>query len=524
MADAGRLKADVGRGLAWSATNNLSLRVAGLVVGVVLARLLTPEQFGIYAVGLTVQTVLMALADFGLSADLVRSVDPRRRAPTVASLGLVTGGTLTLVMCLSSGWLASALGSPDAAPVIAVLSWTLLLAGGGVVPFAMLLRRFEQKKLFVISAVDFVVGTTVTLTLFFLGAGVVALAIGRVVAQLSTLVLQFVLANERPRFSIDRAIVGSVIAFGVPVAAANLLSWGILGIDKVILVRMVGPVALGYYVLAFNISTWPMTAVGQVVRSVALPMFARIRGRYGGGTLACALAPTWTLALTGAAMLAALSGPLIEVVYGAKWLPAAQLLPPLAVFGAVRVAFDLVVSYLYARGYSLATMWVQVLWLVCLIGALVSGVSWLGMLGAAYAHLAVSVFIVVPAYLYILRVDRCDVTQLAKAAVTPVPIAVVVGFTAHLVASVVDHPVGALAAGIAAGLLVFVFVGMMWTRARVRELRAHLDDVSARPSPAAEPGQHRRSRSLHHRPRGGSRGHRRTRGRNVAARPLEESV
>ncbi len=62
--------------------------MGGLVVGIVLARLLAPEQFGVYAVALTVQSILITVADLGLSADLIRSDEPERIAPTVATLGL----------------------------------------------------------------------------------------------------------------------------------------------------------------------------------------------------------------------------------------------------------------------------------------------------------------------------------------------------------------------------------------------------------------------------------------------------
>jgi hypothetical protein len=78
----------VRRGLAWSAASNLILRFGSLAVGIVLARLLTPEQFGVYAVALTVQAVLITFADLGLSAGLVVSDDPDREVPTVAALGL----------------------------------------------------------------------------------------------------------------------------------------------------------------------------------------------------------------------------------------------------------------------------------------------------------------------------------------------------------------------------------------------------------------------------------------------------
>ena len=65
--------------------------MGNLVMSIVVARLVAPEAYGVFAVALTVWTVLSALSEFGLGADLVRARDPERRAPTVATLGVLIG-------------------------------------------------------------------------------------------------------------------------------------------------------------------------------------------------------------------------------------------------------------------------------------------------------------------------------------------------------------------------------------------------------------------------------------------------
>lgn len=84
------------RGAAWSGVGTIMLRLGSVVVGIVLARILTPDEFGVYAIALTVQGILMTMADLGLSAELIRSKDPERIAPTVATLGVMSGTLLTI--------------------------------------------------------------------------------------------------------------------------------------------------------------------------------------------------------------------------------------------------------------------------------------------------------------------------------------------------------------------------------------------------------------------------------------------
>jgi lipopolysaccharide exporter len=397
------------RGLSWSMLSSIALRAASFATGVVLARLLTPDQFGVYAVALTVQAILITMADLGLSAELIRCSDPVRRAPAVGLIGLATGSVLTVVMVVTAPAMSRVLGAPEASSVIALLAVTVLLAGAGVVPYAMLQRRFDQRTLFLIAAVDFAVSTAVTIGLLVAGRGVISLAIGRVAGQTSTLVLQYLCSGVRPSVRTDRATLVSTLRFCLPVGGANLLSWVLLNLDNVVIARAAGPVALGFYVLAFNISNWPMSVVGQVVRSIALPAFSRMPGtaapdpatgrRSPDVTLGRAVGFVAAVALPVGALLCLLATPVVSLVYGERWLPAAPVLVALGAFGAVRILFDLMAGYLLARGRAAATLIIQAVWCVTLIPALQIATHRHGIVGAGWAHVIVAAVVIVPAYL-----------------------------------------------------------------------------------------------------------------------------
>lgn len=469
---------DVRRGVAWSTLSSLALRAGGLAVGVVLARLLAPEQFGVYAIALAVQAVLMTLADLGLGVDLVRTEDPARIAPTVATLSLVCGTVLTALMMLTAHPLARLLDSPEAGTVIALLSFTLILSGAGVVPYAMLCRRFQQRQLFMIAVADFAVSTVVTILLVSAGWGVVSLAIARILAQAVTLGLQFVVSRTRPRYSFDRQIAGSVLRFGLPVAGANLLSWALLNIDTIVIAKVAGPMALGFYVLAFNISSWPMSAIGQVARSVALPTFARIPGRRDDRSLAVGISLTWALALPAGALLAVLSLPLIDVVYGSRWRPAVPVLAALGLFGALRVVFDLMAAYLLARGASGAVLRIQVIWFATLIPAMITGTHWFGIAGGGWAHLIVAVAITLPTYVVAVRRAGADIRLLSSAVWPPIVAAVPAALAGLAAARTIEPPALALLAGAIAG-------GTVYTALIVRWLRTVLHTVTQSSSPTS---------------------------------------
>ncbi|WP_454851949.1 oligosaccharide flippase family protein [Promicromonospora soli] len=474
MGDNLPLSGQVARALRWSTTGTVAVRLGNLGLGIVIARIVSPEEFGLYAIALTVQSVVMALADLGLSADLVRSPDFARRTGPVAVLGLVTGGSLAVAAAISAPALATAMGGPGAAGPIAILAGTFLIAGLGVVPFATLQRRLDQRGLFRSNAVDFGVGAVVTLVLAAFGHGLIGLAVGRVAGQVCGVVVQFWLTRTVLRFSWDTKVARSVLAFGLPVAAANLLSWVLLSVDRVVLGNTAGAVELGYYVLAANISTWPMTLVGQALRSVTLPAFSQVRQR-AKAALVPLLGPVWWAVAAAAAMLAALAHPIVVLVYGSRWEPAAQILVPLAVVGAVRVVADVLAGYLYALGRSRGVLVVQVVWLTALIPAVVVGARVGGSVGVAVAQAVVSVAVLVPAYLVLLRRSRDQVGALAYALAVPGTAAAGAVVAGMLVADRVgDLLLGGLLGG-ATTLTVYAAATLAWVIPRWRAVRAALD-------------------------------------------------
>ncbi|HLT60056.1 MAG TPA: oligosaccharide flippase family protein, partial [Microlunatus sp.] len=311
---------EVGRGLGWSTLSNLVLRVGNFVVSLIMARLIAPEEFGVFAVALTVWSVLSTLAEFGLGSDLVRARDPQRRIPTVATLGLLTSGVLAAGMALSAGPLAAAFRSPGATPVIMVMSIGLAIFGFSIVPAAMLQRAFRQRTLFAVNGTALILSASTLTVLAWLGFGPMALAIGQVTTQLVT-VAGLYLATRLPlRLGLDRRIAAESAGFCLPLAVANLLSWLLISIDNLVVARTLSQVELGLYVLAFNVSSWPMSAIGQSIRVVALPAFARLESRADQGrALAVAVGPVWAVALLVGTGLAALAQPVIGLLYGERW-------------------------------------------------------------------------------------------------------------------------------------------------------------------------------------------------------------
>jgi lipopolysaccharide exporter len=467
-APAEHLGGRVRRGLAWGFISSITMRLATLTLGITLARLLTPEVFGAFAVALTVQTILINFADLGMSADLIRSREWQRRAPTVSSISLLAGGLLSAAMIAGAPALASSLGSDQAAPVIAVMSLSLVIAAAGVAPFATIQREFQQSRYFVIVLTSFLLGSGLTVVLIiFFGWGAMALAVGKLVEQVCSVGLQFALTRTKPRLGFDRSVARSALAFGLPVCGANALSWLVLNVDYIVIGRTAGAVTLGLYVLAFNVSSWPVSALVQAVRNVALPGFSRLDGPNSAKSFVSSFALVLTAGLLVGVLLATLAIPTVTFVYGPKWLGSAGALGVLAVFGAIRVVFDLMATFLIARGASKPVLLVQIGWVVALVPAMVVGVQTGGLVGAGVAHLVVAFTVVLPAYMFALHRQGVPFLALVRAAAPPVGAGLVAATAVWATTQATDAPWQALVLGSAVGILVYIALLQRWLRSRL---------------------------------------------------------
>ena len=462
----------VSRGLGWSLGSSVVLRVGNLLLSIVIARLVAPEAYGVFAVALTVWTVLSALSEFGLGANLVRSRDPQRRAPTVATLGAVIGLLASVAMALGASAIADAFRSPDSTGVLLVMALVPALFGLTIVPAALLQRSYRQRALFVVNGAGLVVSAATIVSLTLSDVGPTALAWGQVGSQVTVLLGLHIAARHRPRFGFDRAHARESLAFSAPLAVANLVSWLLITLDNVIVSRELSPVALGFYVLAFNVSSWPMSAIGQAVRVVALPAFADTespRQRNDG------LVRSMGLVVLAAGFmglgLATLAGPVVDVLYGGRWAPAATALAGLAVFGATRVVLDLVATFLIAAGDTRQVLVVQLVWLAVMVPAMVVAVREWGLAGAGWVHVAVAVLVVIPAYAHCLRRAGVEVGRLARACVVPllalVPAVAVCWWVGH------SQLPGAVAVLVGGGCAVALYLAPLlpWCRQRLEELR-----------------------------------------------------
>jgi lipopolysaccharide exporter len=477
------LGGQVRRGAVWGGLSSFVLRLASFGLGVIIARLVAPSEFGVFAVALTVHAIIVNVSEIGVSAYLIRDDgDPDHTAPTVMTIALVSSSLLALTMVICAPWLAGTLGATGAAGPIRVMSLTVVIAGVSAVPNALLIRAFRQDKRFVAEAMNFIVSSGLVILLAVGGAGAFALAWSRVAGQVASAALLILLAPKRYRPGFRRDKARHLIRFGLPLAGANIIGYSIYNCDYITVGRSLGAVQLGLYTLAFNISGWPSGVLSSIVDSVAMPAFARVR--YDRERLpqflSTAVSTLVAIALPVSALTLALAGPIVSSVYGAQWSGAASALALLALFGAVRVPNELFANVIVALGRPRALFLVQIAWIVCLVPVMIVGVDRWGIAGAAVAHVAVAGGVVLPSYVLILRAAAgVGVRDLIRSVVPVVVGSVLAAVVAHVTAMRMSGHWSGLLAGAAVGALTYLVVTGPWLLRLLRQTRELWGGVEA---------------------------------------------
>ena len=327
------LKAKALKGVLWNLVEVLGTQGTAFLVFVLLARLLAPAAFGLVALAGTVIMVLTIFVEAGFSTAIVRSEEVTdSKLNTAFWIGVGVALLLVLGLSLSAGWVASLYGTPELTPVLRALAWIMLFGSLSAVHTALLVRKLDFRSKALRRLVAVVAGGIAGVVLALLDYGVWALVGKQAVEGLVDCLVVWRTSPWRPGLEMTRKDARELFGFGKNMVGSSLVTFLNRSADDMIIGVFLGPVALGYYAVAYRANVAVTEVALRATSRTAVPVFAKLQAEperlreayYAALEFAALVACPVFLGLSATAPEVCL------VMFGAEWAPSVA---PMQVLG-----------------------------------------------------------------------------------------------------------------------------------------------------------------------------------------------
>jgi PST family polysaccharide transporter len=377
------------RGMRWAALSQLLAQVAMYGSFIVLARILTPAEYGTVALATMAVGFVAILNELGMAAALIQRQDLKPGHLHAAFVSnMAVGLTLAAGMFLAAPAIAAFFKNAEVAPLLQCLALGFPIVALNVVPRALMEKALRFKALGAVEAGAAIANGGLAIGLALSGFGVWSLVYGTLTGYFVQLIAVWAVSGFKPGTRFSGTEFKELFSFGASVLGTRLFSYFNGNVDTMIVGRVLGAAPLGVYSLAYKLVTMPMLKVSHVVLRVAYPAFARmqhddeaLRRNYMRltSTLALLIFPL----LAGMAVLAP---ELITTVFGPKWLPAAQVTQILCLVGAFKAMVCSIGTIFLCKGRPDIELKLNIYGAIKLPIFLIVGSHW-GVTGVATAYL-----------------------------------------------------------------------------------------------------------------------------------------
>jgi O-antigen/teichoic acid export membrane protein len=391
-----------------SFVENYTITFFQFISSIIIARILTPADLGVFSIAVLLSGLAGTVRDFGVTQYLIQEKElTNDKVRAAMALSLAVGWSLAIVLYLLSDPVARFYREPGVSSAVVVLAWTFVLVPFGSVVMAMLRRRLDYWSIFRVRVGSALVTATASVVLALLGFGYMSLAWSALGGVIATVLLCGVHRPAGMPKLPSFARIRQVLSFSGQVVASNVIGELSRGIPELAVGKAQSMEAVGLLGRALGLRAMLDKILMSALWSVVLPYFSKLEREQGdlkasySRVQAYVTGIAWPLLL----FLGAAAGPIVGVLYGPQWGASVPLVRVICVAGVLGSTLPFFSAVLLARGRPDATLKMQFLCvpfrLVCVIAA-----APFGLLAVCLAMVAAGAFDLVVCYRFLQRVTR----------------------------------------------------------------------------------------------------------------------
>lgn len=464
-----------GKALVWQVMQLGGDKLLFFIRILVLARLLTPQDFGLVAIGTTAMGFFQNITNIGLIPALVQGKEITEKQYNSAwTAGMIRAALIAIVMAVAAPLIAIIFDEPRATPIIRVFALYPLLAASISIKVAEQNRNLSFRPLALLKLTESLVKAVVSVALAVV-FGFWGLVIGTLAGVAAISIFSYILAPHRPKLILDWESIRPLIRFGQWMFITSLIAMVGASILRIVITRQLGAAALGLYYLAAQLAYIPSEVSSGVFGAVAFPMFSRLQADPERIKRVFQTMVVGTVALLYPAclLIIVVAPTFVAEVLGSKWNGTETIIQILSFATMIGIFGDTVVEILKGMGRPDKRMMMGLMQTFVLIAFVSLLTIRFGIIGAALASLPAVLISQIMGIVFVGQLMPRPFSGLGKS-LTAVLIASLTGAT---VAFVLDKYligiIGLVAAGVGAALCTFAILwiaNQKWSLGFVEDL------------------------------------------------------
>ncbi len=358
------LKEKTAKGLGWGFIDNFVGTGITAVVSIILARILSPEEFGLVGMIAIFIALGNSLMDSGFSGALIRKENVTDKdLSTVFYTNLILSIIIYAILFVSAPFIAEFLNTPILVKLVRILSLSVLIMSFTQVQKVNYIRKIDFRTQAIISLAASLVSGIASIWMALDGYGVWSLVVQQLSKQAVVSLLLWIFSTWKPSAVFSWSSFKEMFNFGSKLLACSLISVIWNEIYSLVIGKMYNPVSVGYFTRAEKFKSLVTSNIGQVVQRVGYPVMSSIQSDPQRQVRVYRKVVRLTMLITSTLVMGLIgcADAMIEVLIGAKWLPAAEYLRILGLSGIFLPLILSSVNVFNANGKSDKTLLLEII-------------------------------------------------------------------------------------------------------------------------------------------------------------------
>ena len=401
----------------WVVTFKIVERTLRFIRTVILARLLAPSDFGLFGIACLAMNTLETFTKTGFGTALVQKKERTEDfLDTAWTVSIIRGVSLFLILFFSAPLAANFFNSPKATPIIRVIATILLFGSVSNIGTVYFVKELDFRKRFIIQITRTIANVGVAIPLAFILRNTWALVWGMLAGSIVGCIMSYIIHPYRPKLHLETVKAKELFTFGKWIFASTIIIFLVTQGDDILVGKLLGVTALGFYTMAYAISNLPATEITHVISNVTFPAYSKLQDNLPKLREAYlkVLQLTAFISIPLAGGIFILASDFTRIFLGDKWMPMVPAMQVLALWGAIRsigATTGPIFQGVGNPGIATKLQFGQLILLVILIYPFT--IRW-GILGASWAVVFAALIANLVGGYMVIKVTKCGIQNFCK--------------------------------------------------------------------------------------------------------------